>query len=221
MVLSDIDYYAPRECLREPIAEIFLAAHLLDRAVGAHLAGDSARAEELFRKANLEPVRDWLESLWGAEKNWPDQKHYFRIRDVPDLPPRREAQKDRMPDRATREIILERDGYNCRYCGIPVVPEAVRRRANQLYPDAVPWGRRNVEQHAAFQCLWLQYDHVVPFSYGGDNSDKNIVISCAGCNYGKSHRSIQQHGLRHPLGREAMLTSWDGLMRLLAEGASK
>src|SRR5215216_3398976 len=32
----------------------------------------------------------------------------------------------------------------------------------KAYPSALRWGDRNVDQHAGFQAMWLQYDHLLP-----------------------------------------------------------
>ena len=55
-----------RRCLRPPIPEIAEAANILNEAVTAHLAGRSSIAEELLRRADLLVLREWTESLWGA-----------------------------------------------------------------------------------------------------------------------------------------------------------
>src|SRR3954465_11600408 len=57
---------SPRRCLREPIPEIEHAARLLDQAVTAHMAGDTKSAEKLVQEANIPAIREWTESLWGA-----------------------------------------------------------------------------------------------------------------------------------------------------------
>lgn len=36
----------------------------------------------------------------------------------------------------------------------------------------------------------LQYDHVIPYSMGGDNSVDNIQLLCRGCNRAKSNRYV-------------------------------
>lgn len=55
-----------------------------------------------------------------------------------------------------RFTILERDRFQCRYCG--------------RGPDAVQ----------------LEVDHVVPISAGGTNDPSNLVTACKPCNRGKS-----------------------------------
>jgi 5-methylcytosine-specific restriction endonuclease McrA len=161
----------------------------------------------------MDSVRDWIESLWGSANKWPEQRHYKRLRTVEGLPKQNIALKDRMPGALHRRSLVDRDGFNCRYCGLPTIPKFVRERVSKDYPDEVPWGSSNDTQHAGFQALWLQFDHVVPHSFGGTSELENLVISCAGCNYCKEGYRIEQLGLDHPLRRPVLKTSWDGLVR--------
>ena len=46
-----------RSCLRDPIPEIGEAASYLNEAVTAHLEGDSQRASELIRRADIPAIR--------------------------------------------------------------------------------------------------------------------------------------------------------------------
>jgi 5-methylcytosine-specific restriction endonuclease McrA len=213
MIENDVDYWALRPCVRQPIADLFRCAWLLDRAVSAHLAGDREQAARLFGAADMNSVREWTESLWGSAKKWPEQKHYKRLRAVDGLPEQNATLKDRMPTPAQRRTLVDRDGFNCRYCGLPVIPKCVRDRVAKDYPDKVSWGGSNAAQHAGFQALWLQFDHIVPHSFGGTNELENIVISCAGCNYCKEGYRIEHLGVEHPLQRPVLKTSWDGLVR--------
>ena len=210
------DFLAPRPCLREPVAVIFHAAHLLDRAVGAHLAGMPALADALIREADMAEVGAWVDSPWGAARNHPEQASYLRVREVPDAPPhlsKRDREPIRMPDAAERAALIERWGHACAFCGIPVVRAEVRDRMREAYPDALRWGGTNATQHAAFQCLWLQYDHVLPHARGGGNGLDNVVVACAGCNFGRMNRTLAEQGLMDPRERRPIRTSWDGLER--------
>jgi hypothetical protein len=87
-----------------------------------------------------------------------------------------------------------RDGLHCRFCGIPLIRREVRERIRMSYPTI--WGRQNFEQHAALQAMWLQYDHVLPHSLGGDNRFENLIITCAPCNYARMDFTLDQLGLR-------------------------
>lgn len=62
----------------------------------------------------------------------------------------------------TRFEIFKRDRFACQYCG---------RQPPQVT---------------------LQIDHVVAVANGGDNSDVNLLTSCADCNSGKSDRPLTE-----------------------------
>jgi 5-methylcytosine-specific restriction endonuclease McrA len=121
----------------------------------------------------------------------------------------------RMPGVELQRQLVARDGYHCRFCGIPVVPVQVRKKLAAAYHEALPWGETNASQHAAFQVLWLQYDHIVPHARGGDNSLHNLIIACAGCNYSRMNWTLEEVGLQDPREREPVSSMWDGLTRLL------
>jgi 5-methylcytosine-specific restriction endonuclease McrA len=197
-------------CLRAPIPEIATAAKDLDSAVSAYLLGRFAEAEELIRGTNLASIREWTESLWG--RNSP----YIRLRLVPDAPTvllRDQRIKVRMPTTEEKRRLFERDGFHCRFCGIPVIRREVRERIRRVYPDALPWGRTNVTQHAAFQAMWAQYDHLLPHARGGNNDLNNVVITCAPCNFARMNSTLEEIGLLDPRTREPLRSNWDGLER--------
>ncbi len=197
-----------RHCFRAPIPEIFDAARFLDAAVSAHLVGNTALAHELFLAANMPAVREWLESIWGAKSAYVS----VQVMLCPTLTSRVET---RMPTTAQVRELHTRDGFHCRYCGIPVIRPEVRKLACQLFPESVSWGRTNSSQHAGFQALWAQYDHVLPHSCGGTNELENLVVSCAACNYGKMSYRLEELGLSDPRDRPPVTSNWDGLERLL------
>ena len=199
-----------RDCLREPLPEIAEAAKLLDRAVSAHLVGDSESAKRLIFAADLPPVRAWTESIWGAKSP------YLQYRAVPSLPPilpRNTRVALRMPTLEEKQALHKRDGYHCRFCGIPVVRKEIRARIVAAYPLEAPWGRKNAEQHAALQAMWAQYDHVLPHSRGGTNDLSNMVVTCAPCNFGRMEFTLEEVGLADPRNREPAHLAWDGLER--------
>lgn len=121
-----------------------------------------------------------------------------------------------MPTTATRSAVLERDGFHCRFCGLPVIPSLVRQLIRQAYPDALSWGASNASQHAAFQCMWLQFDHILPNSRGGASTCDNIVVTCAPCNFGRMETTLEEAMLANPLSRPTPkkwdgFDAWDGL----------
>ncbi|HNQ10118.1 MAG TPA: hypothetical protein PKM45_06805 [Giesbergeria sp.] len=197
-----------RACFRDAIPEIAEAAALLDAAVTAHLLGDAAQAEALIRRADMPPVAAWVESILG--KNSP----YVVIQSsgTPSLASGYRVAA-RMPNAQERCQLHARDGFHCRFCGIPVIRAEVRERIQRAYPQALRWGKRNVERHAAFFALWAQYDHLLPHAHGGGNELSNIVVTCAACNYGRGGYTLAEVGLAHPLERPPVRSAWDGLER--------
>ncbi|MEJ5220166.1 HNH endonuclease [Cognatishimia sp. D5M38] len=195
--------------MREPIAEIFERANLLRQAVDAHNAGDHETAASYFKEANRDEIRAWTESLWGA-----NSEQFLNLRPELRRHPvlaKTERVVKRMPNAEEQRLILKRDGFHCRFCGIPVIHKRIREKVRRTYPVAVPWGKTNVSQHAAFQAMWLQFDHLIPHSAGGTNSIHNVIITCAPCNYGKKDHTIEELGLRDPFSREPSNSDWIGL----------
>jgi hypothetical protein len=202
-----------RLCLRPPIGEIALAATYLDDAVSAHIAGQSCKAEELIRAANMPAIRDWVESLWGKASPYVQFRSVFG---TPQTLSRAERVVLRMPNLSEKRLLHTRDGYHCRFCGIPLIRVEVRNRLRNLYPDALPWATdSNKGQHPAFQAMWAQYDHVLPHARGGTNEMENMLITCAPCNFGRMNYTLEEVGLADPRLREPLRSGWDGLERLL------
>ncbi len=211
------DFLAPRRCMREPIPEVFQAAHMLDRAVGAHLAGDHDAARTLIRQADMPSIRTYTEMLWGKEKNNPNQWRYIRKRSpkaISSDPPQASPDKPE-PSADTKRTVIGRYGCNCAYCGMPVIRKEIRVAIRKIYPDALGWELGNKTQHAAFQCMWLQYDHVVPHSKGGNTQPANLVVACAPCNFGRLEATLEEVGVVDPRDLPVQRTSWDGLERFL------
>lgn len=171
---------------------------------------DAATAECLIRETDRPVIREWLESIWGA--NSP----YVTFREVTGAAPvlsKLERVKVRMPSADEKRRLHLRDGFHCRFCGIAVIRSEVRTRIASVYPEALRWGRTNVTQHAAFQAMWAQYDHVVPHARGGSNDFDNLVVTCAACNFGRMNYLLAEVGLSDPRLREPIRSNWDGLER--------
>lgn len=198
-----------RLSLCDPIPQIADAARYLDAAVSAHLQGKPALAEELIRIADMPEIRRWLKPIWA------DSSVHLRI-----TAPRAKSSQSRelrsqarMPNAAVKAQIHQRDGHNCRFCGIPVVRRETRTRIRALYPAALSWGSKETEQHAAFQAMWAQYDHVVPHALGGTNELENLVLTCAACNFGRAGYTLEEVAVADPRLRPPARTNWDGLER--------
>ncbi len=194
---------------------------LLDRAVGHHMAGNRNEAARLILQTDKEDIRAFTESLWGSKVTNPDQPTYIRWRSVSGLPEPAEGYIDRKrkPNRTDEDAVVARWGHHCVYCGVPLIRSAVPKALQAAYPDLMIWGpsNRNAEQHAAFQLMWMQFDHVVPHSRGGRTDIENVVVTCTPCNYGKGDYMLEELGLIDPRLRRGVRTSWDGLERMLID----
>ena len=141
-----------RKCIREPIREIYEAAEMLAQAVDFHLIGEFSQAENLIRASNLGIIRDWTESIWGAKSP------YTQYKEIENAEPylNKSVRHDfRMPNNDIKMQIIKRDGYNCVFCGIPVIRKEIRNYLKKQYPNGLEWGKRNIEQHEAFQDMVL------------------------------------------------------------------
>jgi 5-methylcytosine-specific restriction endonuclease McrA len=211
---SDAAFWLPRSCFCEPIPEIAEAQALLDAAANAHHTGDATRAAALIAAADIPAVHEWIEPIWSQR-----DASILRFRKVPNAPAilaLDQRPKPRAPDTTLKYRLIARDGYHCRFCGIPVIDASIRDRLRKAYPQALRWGRKSREQHAAFQCMWLQFDHLLPNSRGGDTTLENMVVTCAACNFGRMEYTLDEVGLVTPLPATRSLSSWDGLTRLRA-----
>lgn len=86
---------------------------------------------------------------------------------------------DKLPKRDiafSRKNILERDNYQCQYCGVKPP------RGNRA--EALKWLEKNS----------LSLDHVIPRSKGGKTTWENIVTCCFKCNSKKGSRSLNDLG---------------------------
>ncbi|HKP34806.1 MAG TPA: HNH endonuclease [Sphingomicrobium sp.] len=210
-----------KDCFREPIPEIFEAARLLDTAVSAHLAGDPTRADEGIRAADMPIIGEWLDSIWlGKNEPW---RPVSRVSGLPPLLPKAERFVPRDATREMKRALVARDGHHCRLCGIPLVRADVRKALARYYPEAARWsGIRTDEQHRGLQVMWLQYDHIVVHSRGGETTMDNLVVACAACNYGRDRFMLAEVGVRDPrinIRRPSWngWRQWDGLERILPE----
>ncbi|MDE0344396.1 MAG: HNH endonuclease [Boseongicola sp.] len=219
----DEEFWKVRRCMLEPVSEIFEAAVLLGAAADFHAAGLVDDARKALRAADVPEILDWCEELWGGRGSLDAYRRspVHRFRDVPGLPASEVLDDPNIPVGIQREV-LDRDGYFCRFCGIPVIWQKAQKAMRDAYPDTVRWGARNVEKHTAFQAMDLDFDHIVPRSRGGRNTPENLVVSCAPCNCGRGNWMLEEVGVMDPRSAPAnprsippALSNWDGLTRVL------
>lgn len=205
-----------RRSLCTPVPAILQAAEALIEALELHSRGDAVGAEACLIRANDKTVWAYTDQAWG--KGSASRYGFISVADAPPYLPLSERPKPRMPGSETRRAMIARDGYHCRFCGIPVIESDIRRLLVKAYPAAVTWGSTNTAQHAAFQCMWLQFDHILPNSRGGDSSLGNMVVTCAPCNFGRMEATLEEARLINPLSSPVPViwghhSEWDGLER--------
>ena len=196
-------------CLSTPPPQILDAARYLDAAVSAHLCGNGSLAEELIRAADMPDIYRWTKPMWANSDVHLVHSGSDRVSSLS----KELRAAVRMPTKAEKGLIHKRDGYNCRFCGMPVIRPEIRKKFLVAYPRSMRWGRKESEQHAAFQAMWAQYDHVLPHALGGTNDLDNLVLACAACNFGRGGYSLHDVGVEDPRTRAIPPSSWDGLER--------
>lgn len=200
-----IDAKKLRLCLCEPIPQIAVAAQYLSDAEVAHREGKHELSQRLIQLADIVEIRKWLKPIWA------NSRVHVKVQ-VATVPMLKELRaKARMPNSSVKALIHKRDGYNCRFCCMPVIRRETRSRIMALYPSALYWGAKEKDQHAAFQAMWAQYDHIVPHSLGGASDLENMVLTCAACNFGRAEYSLEQVAVEDPRIRPPVPSSWNGL----------
>jgi 5-methylcytosine-specific restriction endonuclease McrA len=166
--------------------------------------------------ADMPAIADWVLPLVWTNKNRLADIRYREVSGAPvtlakpDRNPKRKATPTQKAD------LIALYGYNCAFCGIPLITAEVRKALTAAYPEAARWvDRKDPLCHAALLCMGLEYDHVLPHSRGGDSSLSNLVVTCAGCNYGRMAETLEEVGVLDPRLKPATKTDWDGLQRLL------
>ena len=196
-----------RQCLSDPVPAVYEALKHLGAAMSAHLVGQADEADRLIRAADRPEVLAWADTLWGPGGPWSSRQT------SPSLP-NADRLKPRMPGSAERRAIVLRDGFTCRFCGVPVILADARKALVRLYPDAARWGLTNASRHTALQVLELQFDHVLPHARGGASDPGNVLVTCAPCNYGRGNLTCEEVGLSDPWLRPPVPSEWDGLSRV-------
>jgi flavoprotein len=76
---------------------------------------------------------------------------------------------------------------------IPVATRPAAKRSRSIPQDvkiAVAVRDQGRCQHCGTFAGPMEYDHVIPYSMGGDNSVENIQLLCRRCNAAKSNRYV-------------------------------
>lgn len=202
-----------RQCFLEPPPEVWTAAEHLLEAVRMHHAGDWDGAVRNFRQANSQAIGSWFNSVVGAHR---DEIHGPRpIQLEPPRLPLNERSRPRMLNVVGKRQLLDRDGFHCRFCGMPVILKDTIKSIAKAYPADAPWSGKAAEQHCFFKAANLQFDHILPHSRGGETNLSNMVVTCAVCNYGRSSNTLEESFLLDPRQIPVRRSHWDGLQNFV------
>ena len=209
-----------RSCILDPIPEILVAQKLLNQAAIYHLDGKSVKAAEAIREADMTELYLWAESIWGKTQPNSGEIQKEKLPAVTSVPvcinPKKPPKND-----IILQSLIERDGYHCRWCGIPLIQGNIAAYLKKFYPMVIRWHIKlgNHQKHAAFQAMQLVQNRVIPRSKGGTKSLDNLVISCAPCAYGRGEALPVDKGLISPVPQHgpSIKSDWDGLTRILSK----
>ena len=198
-----------RQSLLTPIAELDLAAKLLDAAADALLQNRMALAGELIAKADFSEITDYARKLVG--KMTPEVHRHTRR---PKCLPKLERDPTRMPTQSEQNSIFSRDGWRCRFCGIKVICKSARSDLTNIFPIQAHWTSLEFQRHSALYAMASSLDHVVPHGRGGKNELPNFVTACYCCQFGRGEWTLEEVEIMDPRNREPVIDSWDGLYRI-------
>lgn len=210
------EYWAPRRSCLPPLDEHYHATSLLSRAVNEHLSGNADIAESLILEADIPKLHEWSEALWGGKKALTEEefRYIHRKRKDPEKPSVVEKRLSRTIPIAMKRDLIQRDGYHCKFCSLPLIGRAALKVLRDAYPNAIRWGSANREKHSALYTMAIEYDHILPHCLGGENTLDNLVVACGPCNCARWDCTIAEYGLLDPRDFPPVQSDWDGLSRL-------
>jgi 5-methylcytosine-specific restriction endonuclease McrA len=200
-----------RLCFVPLTPEIVLAGRLLDAAADAFRIGRTSLAGRLIADADFPEITVFMKNIVGKMS----YEVHRRTALAPSLAPALRT-PDRMPSSATEMEVFRRDGWHCRFCGIQVVATDARKVLCHAFPDETHWASSSFERcHSALRAMTASLDHVVPHSRGGTNQVDNLVTACYSCQFGRGNFTLAEVELADPRERPPVVTTWDGLLRVL------
>lgn len=200
-----------RRCLLEPIPEFAITTDHLTKSADSLLHNDIDGAREFLIQSDIPALMEFTIKVVG-----PLSVEVHRNITMPKVLPKEDRIAQRMPSLRNRTEIYERDGWQCRFCGIKVVSTKARSIFLKLFPSETHWGGPEYERHAALYATAVSLDHVVPHSRGGDNDDSNLVTACFCCQHGRGQWLLDEMDLIDPRERPPIVDGWDGLCRMNA-----
>lgn len=199
-----------RRSLLQPIAELELAAKLLDAAADALLLGRLAMSQRLVEEADMPEIIEHVRRLVSTLS---PEVHGNNKR--PKCLPKGERDPARMPNMSAEQAIYVRDGWRCRFCDMKVISRRARGVLAKSLGIAENWTSNRQQANSALYALASSLDHVVPHGRGGRNEPENLITACYGCQFGRGEWTLEEVMLEDPRLRPPKRDEWDGLARLV------
>lgn len=196
-----------RDCFLSPPDEAFVASDMLAMAADYFSRNEMELARNCIRSADMPEVLKWRREVMAGYK---PAIHGPRLNPpVPSVP--KSERHPRYISAGLKRQLLERDGYICRFCGMRLMHQITCKRLETSFPEATRVSLPNWERHALIGGMVANYDHVLPWSKGGETSLENMVITCPPCNYGRGEWTLAEAHLNDPRLRPILSTDWMGL----------
>lgn len=171
-------------------------------------AGDVLGARASLSLVRGDALREWC--VVHGQNSGVFRNRHFRI-----AADRRDRVVPGSPPSHLIEATDARDHFQCRYCGLRVLPIGVLRAFEAVVGSLFFASAAKNASHGAALVFRATYDHVVPTSCGGQHALDNLVTACYPCNFGKAGYTLSQLGLDDPRARPLPPGNWDGLISLL------
>lgn len=188
---------------------------ILCDTICAVAAGNMNVSQNLLRRMRSDDLRAWFVDH-GKQAGFCRYPHLMRR---PSQATTVVAEPLRQPTKSQMELVFQRDGYNCRYCSLRIIPNLVfdlfgKIAGLDLFGTAGP----AVQRHGAALTFRGCADHVVPHFLGGRTDMDNLVTACWPCNFGKDRFTVEEIGIEDPRLRPPVMSDeWDGLVSLVPQ----
>ena len=197
-----------RDCFLMPPNETEHAIRALIAAAQAHSEHQRTLAARYLQAADCAAMRKWVSSVQGR---YDPLVHGPGPTSANKSIPASQRDPIRMPPASMKKDMVARDGWQCRFCSLKLMPSQTIKKIIKFYPDTTRWGGAEREKHALLRAMWAQYDHILPHSSGGKTQLDNLVMTCGPCNYGRNSWTLEDCRLNNPLRRKVVGIEWDGL----------
>ena len=197
----------PRHCVIEVPQEIKEDIYRVVEAVQvAHI--NPQKAKSIIGVVNAEAMKRWFidvalwSGFWRAER-----------RDSAEATKTKKSIRIPIPQKQL-EALFDRDGWHCRYCGIPIGGNRkhFKKFAKQIDMPELIHGRSDETRHGIYLIMMASYDHVESHSRGGTDEFSNLVTACWPCQFGKYKFELLELGLEDPRLRKSEIAgNWKGL----------